>query len=87
MRIIILLISFVCFSASAGIVNPDCTVEKAAKSTAMKATVGVGGRCTAKKTAADSVNLDNKKDNVSDAKSTITSSSKEIVSATKNVVN
>lgn len=29
----------------AGIVNPDCTATKAAKSAAVKATVGVSGRC------------------------------------------
>ena len=40
-------------STYAGPVNPDCTAEKAAKSAAMKATVGVGGRCSAKEAAAD----------------------------------
>jgi len=33
--------------------DPDCTAEKAARSTAMKATVGVGGRCTPSEAAAD----------------------------------
>ena len=40
-------------SAYSGPVDPDCTAEKAAKSAAMKATVGVGGRCSPKETAAD----------------------------------
>ena len=40
-------------TASAGIVDPDCTAEKAAKSAATKATVGVGGRCDPKEAAAD----------------------------------
>ncbi|MEA3411164.1 MAG: hypothetical protein U9R74_06455 [Pseudomonadota bacterium] len=40
-------------AASAGVVDPDCTAKKAAKSTAMKATVGVGGRCDAKEAAGD----------------------------------
>ena len=52
-------IAFVFISALAsttavgGVLNPDCTVEKAAKSSAMKATVGVGGRCSPKEAAAD----------------------------------
>lgn len=40
---------------TAGPFDPDCTAEKAAKSAAMKATVGVGGRCTAKEAATDTV--------------------------------
>jgi len=40
-------------AASAGPLDPDCTAEKAAKSTAMKATVGVGGRCDPKEAAHD----------------------------------
>ena len=40
--------------ATAGVLDPDCTAEKAAKSAAMKATVGVGGRCSPKEAAADS---------------------------------
>jgi hypothetical protein len=40
--------------AYAGPLDPECTPEKAAKSAATKATVGVGGRCDAKETAADS---------------------------------
>ncbi len=39
--------------ALAGPLDPDCTPEKAAKSAAAKATVGVGGRCDAKEAAAD----------------------------------
>jgi len=41
-------------AAFAGIADPDCTPEKAAKSAAAKSTVGVGGRCDAKETAKDS---------------------------------
>lgn len=40
-------------TAISGVLDPDCTAEKAAKSTAMKATVGVGGRCSPKEAAAD----------------------------------
>ncbi len=47
-------------SAQAGIVNPDCTAEKAAKSAATKATVGVGGRCSPAEAAKDTVGLDKK---------------------------
>ena len=56
-------------AASAGPLEPDCTAEKAAKSAAAKATVGVGGRCSPKEAAADSAkdaaNIDDKdrKDN------------------------
>lgn len=40
--------------ALAGPLDPDCTPEKAAKSAAAKATVGVGGRCSAGEAAKDS---------------------------------
>jgi hypothetical protein len=40
--------------ALAGPLDPDCTAEKAARSAATKATVGVGGRCGAKEAATDS---------------------------------
>jgi hypothetical protein len=50
--------------ASAGPLDPDCTPEKAAKSAAAKATVGVGGRCDPKEVVTDSAkdvaNLDDK---------------------------
>jgi len=39
--------------ALAGVVNPDCTAEKAAKSAAAKSTVGVGGRCSPAEAAKD----------------------------------
>jgi hypothetical protein len=39
--------------ALAGVVNPDCTAEKAAKSAAAKTTVGVGGRCSPAEAAKD----------------------------------
>jgi hypothetical protein len=38
---------------TAGILNPDCTAEKAAKSAAAKATVGIGGRCSPAEAAKD----------------------------------
>ena len=37
----------------ASIKDPDCTAEKAAKSTAAKMTVGVSGRCSPKEAAKD----------------------------------
>jgi hypothetical protein len=37
-----------------GPLDPDCTAEKAAKGAAAKATVGVGGRCSAGEAAKDS---------------------------------
>lgn len=57
-----------CLNLQAGVIDPDCTPEKAAKSAAMKTTVGVGGRCDAKEAASDSMGLDDKKDKVDDAK-------------------
>lgn len=41
-------------------VDPDCTVSKAAKGAAMKATVGVGNRCGAAETARDATGVDGK---------------------------
>jgi hypothetical protein len=56
--------------AGAGVLDPECTAQKAAKSAAMKSTVGVGGRCSPKEAAADTakrktgIDLDRKdKDN------------------------
>ena len=49
-----LVFSLIASSAFAGVVNPDCTPEKAAKSAAAKSTVGVGGRCDPKEAAKDS---------------------------------
>jgi hypothetical protein len=46
--------ALVSLPAFAGVVDPDCTPEKAAKSAAAKSTVGVGGRCDAKEAAKDS---------------------------------
>ncbi|MGR5064286.1 hypothetical protein [Photobacterium sp. DNB22_13_2] len=37
----------------AGIKDPNCTAEKAAKSTASKMTVGVSGRCSPKEATKD----------------------------------
>ena len=42
------------FAVQAGPLDPDCTPEKAAKGAAAKATVGVGGRCSAGEAAKDS---------------------------------
>jgi len=39
----------------ADVLDPNCTVEKAAKSAASKATIGVGGRCSPAEVAKDSV--------------------------------
>jgi hypothetical protein len=51
--------------ALAGPLDPECTAEKAAKGTAAKATVGVGGRCTPAEAAKDqtknAVGIDDKK--------------------------
>jgi len=47
-------------SVGAGPLDPDCTAEKAAKSAAAKATVGVGGRCDPKEAAKDTAGLDGK---------------------------
>jgi len=49
-----LALSLLSSTAWAGIVDPDCTAEKAAKGAAAKATVGVGGRCSAGEAAKDS---------------------------------
>jgi len=61
-------------TASAGPLDPDCTAEKAAKSAAAKATVGVGGRCSPKEAAADSAkdaaNIDDKDRKDDDKKDT-----------------
>ena len=50
--------------ALAGPFDPDCTAEKAAKSAAAKATVGIGGRCSpaeaAKDSAKDAAGIDGK---------------------------
>ena len=43
-------------------VDPNCTVSKAAKGAAMKATVGVGNRCDAGETARDVTGVDGKID-------------------------
>jgi opacity protein-like surface antigen len=49
-----LAIALLSSAAFAGVVDPDCTAEKAAKSAAAKSTVGVGGRCSAGEAAKDS---------------------------------
>ncbi|MFZ3508958.1 hypothetical protein [Vibrio harveyi] len=50
----LLLLLFGTTSADAGVLDPDCDAEKAAKATATKAVVGVGGRCTPKEALKDS---------------------------------
>lgn len=47
---------FLLFSlaSNAGALKPDCTAQKAGKSAAMKATIGVGGRCSPADAAKDS---------------------------------
>jgi hypothetical protein len=47
-------------SAAKDAVDPKCTVEKAGKGAAMKATVGVGNRCGAAETARDVTGVDGK---------------------------
>ncbi len=49
-----LTLALVSSAAFAGVVDPDCTPEKAAKSAAAKSTVGVGGRCDTKEAVKDS---------------------------------
>lgn len=51
---------FVAMSLNAGVVNPDCTAKKAVKSTAMKATVGVSGRCDPAEAVKDTIGIDEK---------------------------
>jgi len=48
-----LVLSLASSISHSGPLDPDCTAEKAAKSTAMKATVGVGGRCSPAETLKD----------------------------------
>jgi hypothetical protein len=64
--------------AQAGLLDPDCDAGKAAKSAAMKATVGVGGRCDPKEALTDSVGLDDKKDKVSDSKDSVKDGKKNL---------
>jgi hypothetical protein len=51
-------------TAGAGVLDPECTAQKAAKGAAAKATVGVGGRCSpaeaAKDTAKHATGIDDK---------------------------
>lgn len=43
---------------AADAVDPDCTVDKAVKGAAMKATVGVGNRCDTAETVRDVTGVD-----------------------------
>ena len=47
-------------TAFAGVVDPECTPEKAVKGAAANATVGVGGRCKPAETVKDTVGIDDK---------------------------
>ena len=51
--------------AAAGVLDPECTPEKAAKGAAANAAIGVGGRCkpaeTVKDSTARAVGVDDKK--------------------------
>lgn len=78
-------LALVCLQVQAGVIDPDCTAEKAAKSAAMKATVGVGGRCDPKEAAADSMGLDDKKDAVGDARDSVSDTRDKVDGATDNV--
>ncbi|MFM2582702.1 hypothetical protein [Vibrio campbellii] len=49
----LLLFLFGSIASYAGVMDPDCDAEKAAKATATKAVVGVGGRCTPKEALKD----------------------------------
>jgi hypothetical protein len=59
-----LALSCISTAGMAGVLDPDCTAEKAAKSAAAKSTVGVGGRCSpaeaAKDQAKDKVGIEDK---------------------------
>lgn len=71
-RAAVLAAAMICFSGAAyaganDAIDPDCTVEKAAKGAAMKATVGVGNRCDAAETARDTAGVDGKSDDAKDA--------------------
>ena len=54
MKILVCVTALAGLNVTAGPLDPECTAGKAAKSTAMKATVGVGGRCSPKEAASDS---------------------------------
>ncbi|AUV88334.1 hypothetical protein [Vibrio campbellii] len=52
-KLALLLFLFGSTASYAGVMDPDCDAEKAAKATATKAVVGVGGRCTPKEALKD----------------------------------
>lgn len=58
--IMVLAASLAVPAAMAGPLDPDCTAEKAAKSAAMKSTVGGGGRCKPGEAAKDTLGIDDK---------------------------
>ncbi len=64
--------TLVSYSAFAGPLDPNCDPERVAKNAAMKATVGVEGRCTPEKAAERKV--DDAKDAVGDVKDNVSDS-------------
>lgn len=58
--IMVLAASLAVPAAMAGPLDPDCTAGKAAKSAAMKSTVGGGGRCKPGEAAKDTLGIDDK---------------------------
>lgn len=68
----VLTCSLITYSAVAGPLDPNCDPEKVAKNAAVKATVGVSGRCTPEKAAERKV--EDAKDAVGDAKDKVTDS-------------
>jgi len=52
---ILVTLTFLAAHARALSLDPDCTPEKAAKGAVAKATIGVGGRCSAGEVVKDSV--------------------------------
>lgn len=56
-KINLLFIVVISVTAHAGVLNPECTVDKAVKSAVTNATVGIGGRCSLKEAATDTVKI------------------------------
>jgi hypothetical protein len=62
----------------AGVIDPDCDPSKAAKSAAMKATVGVGGRCSPKEALSDTVGIEDQKGQLSESKDALKDGKKQV---------
>lgn len=75
MRTITIASIFFAITAHAGVINPDCNVEKVVKGAAMNAAIGVNGRCSTseavKDTITDSTHIDDKVNNINDKKSEV----------------